>query len=72
MYGSGGSHGGDGGAEDSTNQSPPSYGSFIDPTMFGSAGGDADINNKGIWIIPCTVKPRKFECRIFEILNNLK
>ena len=52
MYGSGGSHGGDGGAEDSTNQSPPSYGSFIDPTMFGSAGGDADINNKGIWTIP--------------------
>ena len=52
MYGSGGSHGGDGGAEDSTNQSPPSYGSFIDPTMFGSAGGDADINNKGIWTVP--------------------
>ena len=42
VYGSGGSHGGDGGAESKANDAPDAYGSFVAPTMFGSAGGDAD------------------------------
>ena len=48
MYGSGGSHGGDGGAEDSSHSAPEAYGSFIAPTMFGSAGGDADSSYAGL------------------------
>lgn len=39
-YGSGASHGGEGGAEDSTFIAPSAYGNFITPDRFGSAGGD--------------------------------
>ena len=47
MYGSGGSHGGDGGAESESHDAPEGYGSFIAPVMFGSAGGNAD-GHKGL------------------------
>ena len=48
MYGSGGSHGGDGGAESSSHDAPDAYGSFVAPDAFGSAGGDADITYTGL------------------------
>lgn len=47
MYASGGSHGGDGGAESKSHDAAPAYGSFIAPAAFGSAGGDADSTYKG-------------------------
>ena len=47
VYGSGGSHGGDGGADNEFNDAPPAYGSFVAPTMFGSPGGDADTSYPG-------------------------
>ena len=50
MYGSGGSHGGDGGAESESHDAPEGYGSFIAPVMFGSAGGNAD-GHKGLWLV---------------------
>lgn len=39
-YGSGASHGGEAGAENSSNTAPSAYGNFIKPDRFGSAGGD--------------------------------
>ena len=50
IFASGGSHGGDGGAESKSYQSPSAYGSFVEPVMFGSAGGDADTSNKGLFL----------------------
>ena len=47
VYGSGGSHGGDGGADNKFNDAPPAYDSFVAPTMFGSPGGDAGISYPG-------------------------
>ena len=48
MYASGGSHGGDGGAESKSHNAPDAYGSFIAPAAFGSAGGDAEAKYKGL------------------------
>ena len=48
MYGSGGSHGGDGGAESKSHKAADAYGSFIAPAAFGSAGGDADAAYRGL------------------------
>ena len=48
MYGSGGSHGGDGGAESSSHDAPDAYGSFVAPADFGSAGGDVDTSYTGL------------------------
>ena len=47
MYGTGGSHGGDGGAESSSHKAADAYGSFIAPAAFGSAGGDAEAAYRG-------------------------
>ena len=68
IFASGGSHGGDGGADDQSRDSPPAYGSFVQPDMFGSAGGDTNQNYKGLFTF--TVKPLKYELRFFEILIN--
>lgn len=40
LYGTGASHGGEAGAENSNHLAPSAYGSFISPDEFGSAGGD--------------------------------
>ena len=43
-YGTGASHGGEAGAEDSSHEAPSAYGNFISPDRFGSAGGDVLTN----------------------------
>lgn len=47
QYGTGASHGGEAGAENSNHASPLCYGNFIKPDRFGSAGGDASTSYKG-------------------------
>lgn len=43
-YGTGGSHGGEAGAESIDIDAPSAYGNFISPDRFGSAGGNGGTN----------------------------
>ncbi|KAK3576663.1 hypothetical protein CHS0354_004948 [Potamilus streckersoni] len=46
-YGTGGSHGGEGGSESAVHMAPPAYGFFIEPHQFGSGGGDGSEGRGG-------------------------
>ncbi|KAL4226615.1 hypothetical protein ACF0H5_014598 [Mactra antiquata] len=46
-YGTGASHGGEAGSQNSDYISPTAYGNFISPDQFGSAGGDTSIHSGG-------------------------